>query len=481
VTVEEICFMPAVELRERIANRELSAREVMSAFLAQIERVNPTINAIVSKLDDEQALDLADGADAKLVSGDDAGPLLGLPHAVKDLVDAVGFPTTKGSPLHVNDYPERDCLIVERIRGAGALIIGKTNVPEFGLGSHSFNPVFGATKNPYDQSKSAGGSSGGAGAALATGMLPLADGSDSGGSLRNPGNFNSVIGFRVSPGLVPSWPTSHPWIGIGVKGPMARTVADAALLLSVMAGPDARDQLAYPVDTSTFTRPLDRDFKGVRVAWCPDLGGLPLDSRVRSTVEKQRATFEAMGCIVEDVAPDLHDADQIFHDLRAGFLAAGNLADFERDRDQMKPEAVWNIEKGLAMGAATLGQAMAGQEALFQRVRKFMQTYEFILCAVNQVPPFPVEWRYPEEVDGVTMQNYIDWMRSAYYITVTRSPAMSVPAGFSEDGLPVGLQIVGRFRDDLGVLQMGHAFERATEVWKTRPAIAMKAPAVPVG
>lgn len=468
----EICFSNAVELRNRITNRELSAREVMSDFLGQIERVNPAINAIVSKLDDEQALALADEADAKMARGEAVGPLHGLPHAVKDLIDAVGFPTTKGSPLHVNDYPERDCLIVERIRDAGALIIGKTNVPEFGLGSHSFNPVFGATKNPYDQTKSAGGSSGGAGAALATGMLPLADGSDSGGSLRNPGNFNNVIGFRVSPGLVPSWPTSHPWVGIGVKGPMARTVEDAALLLSVMAGPDLRDQLAYPVDTSVFTRPLDRDFTGVRVAWCPDLGGLPLDARVRSTLEQQRLTFESLGCIVEDIAPDLHDADEIFHDLRAGFLAAGNAVTFERDRDRMKPEAIWNIEKGLTMSAATLGQAMAKQEALFQRVRGFMQTYEFILCAVNQAPPFPVEWRYPEEIDGKPMENYITWMKTAYYITVTRSPAISVPAGFTADGLPVGIQIVGRFRDDLGVLHMARAFEQATEVGKTRPAIS---------
>ncbi|MBX3071267.1 MAG: amidase [Thermomicrobiales bacterium] len=472
MAANEICFMDAVELRDKIAGKELSAREVMSAFLGQIEKVNPAINAIVSKLDDDAALKLADDADDVLARKGPVGPLHGLPHAVKDLADAAGFPTTKGSPLHKDDYPAQDCAIVERIRGAGSLIIGKTNVPEFGLGSHSFNPIFGATKNPYDQTKSAGGSSGGAGAALATGMLPLADGSDSGGSLRNPGNFNNVVGFRVSPGLVPAWPGSHPWIGIGVKGPMARTVRDTALLLSVMAGADGRDQLAYPSDASSFTQPLDRDFKGVRVAWSPDLGELPLDPRVRSTLAKQRATFEALGCIVEDVAPPLWDADEIFHDLRAGMLAAGNAENFARDRDQMKPEAVWNIEKGLAMSAAQLGQAMARQEALFQRMREFMETYEFVLCAVNQVPPFPAEWRYPEEVDGVPMENYIAWMKTAYYITVTRCPSISVPAGFTDDGLPVGLQIAGRFRDDLSVLQMAHAFEQATGFGKVRPAIA---------
>lgn len=469
---DEICFTPAVELQRLLASRKLSSREVMTAFLAQIGKVNPAINAIVSGLDEEEALKLADAADARMAKQGPDGPLHGLPHAVKDLADAVGFPTTKGSPLHKNDYPARDCLIVERLRKAGSLIIGKTNVPEFGLGSHSFNPVFGATKNPYDQTKSAGGSSGGAGAALATGMLPLADGSDSGGSLRNPGNFNNVVGFRVSPGLVPAWPGSHPWIGIGVKGPMARTVQDTALLLSVMAGSDRRDQLAYPSDPASFARPLDRDFKGVRVAWSPDLGDLPLDPRVRATLAKQRTTFEAMGCVVEDVAPPLWDADGIFHDLRAGMLAAGNAENFARDREMMKPEAVWNIEKGMGMSASDLGQAMARQEALFQRMREFMETYEFVLCAVNQVPPFPVEWRYPEEVDGVPMENYIAWMKTAYYITVTRCPAISVPAGFTDDGLPVGLQVVGRFRDDFGVLQMAHAFEQATGFWKRRPTVA---------
>ena len=361
--------------------------------------------------------------------------------------------------------------MVERIRGAGALIIGKTNVPEFGLGSHSFNPVFGVTRNPYDLTRTAGGSSGGAGAALATGMLPLADGSDMGGSLRNPGNYNNVVGFRVSPGLVPSWPNSLPWLGLGVKGPMARTVADTAFLLSVMAGDDARDQLAYPVDTAVFTGPLERDFRGVKVAWCPDLGGLPLDPRVRSTLDKQRQTFEALGCSVVDIAPDLADAEEVFQVLRAGSLAGANAENFERDRSQMKPEAIWNIEQGMKLSAADIGVAMAKQEALFQRLRVFMEEYEFVLCAVNQVPPFPVEWRYPMEVDGVAMENYITWMQTAYFITVSRSPAISVPAGFSEDGLPIGLQIVGRFRDDLGVLQLAHAFEGATGFWKQRPDI----------
>ena len=469
----DIIFSSARTLSARIHRKDVSAQEVMEAHLAQIEKTNPQVNAIVSMLDPDEAIEQARAKDRELATGSDAGPLFGFPHAVKDLVDAAGFPTTNGSPLFANHIAERDALIVERIRHAGGIIIGKTNVPEFGLGSHTYNKVFGACHNPYDLSKSAGGSSGGAAAALASGMLPLADGSDTGGSLRNPGNFNNVVGFRVSPGLVPAWPNSKPWLGLGVKGPMARTVDDCALFLSVIAGPDPRDQLAYPSDPASFLQPLDRDFSGTKVAWCPDLGGLPLDPRVRATLEHQRATFEALGCIVEEVAPDLSGAEECFQILRAA-----NMADDDRNllgypAGQVKPEAIWNIEYGQQLSAADFDRGMAMQQQIFERLRLFMTDYEFVLCAVNQVPPFPIEWDWPHEVDGVPMETYISWMQTAYFITVTRSPAISVPAGFTEDGLPVGIQIVGRFRDDLGVLQLAKAFESATEFWKVHPEIAL--------
>jgi amidase len=444
----------------------------MAAHLAQIEKVNPEVNAIVNMLAPEQALALAEEKDRALASGAEVGILHGLPHGVKDLHDAAGFPTSNGSPLFANSMAQRDALIVERVRGAGAIVIGKTNVPEFGLGSHTYNRVFGACHNPYDLGKSAGGSSGGAAAALASRMLPIADGSDTGGSLRNPGNFNNVVGFRVSPGLVPTWPNSKPWLGLGVKGPMARTVDDCAFLLSVMAGPDARDQLAYPVDPGQFLAPLERDFTGVKVAWCPDLGGLPLDPRVRATLEAQRATFEALGCIVEDVAPDLTDAEECFQILRAANMAEDERGLLDQPEGMVKPEAIWNIEYGKRLSAADFDRGMSMQQQIFERLRVFMQEYEFVLCAVNQVPPFPIEWDWPHEVDGVPMETYISWMQSAYFITVTRAPAISVPAGFTEDGLPVGIQIVGRFRDDLGVLQLSKAFESATEFWKVVPAVA---------
>lgn len=472
MTETDICFGTARDLAGAIRRRDLSAREVMTAHLAQIARINARVNAIVSGLADDEAFRLADAADRALAAGDEVGPLHGLPIAFKDLEDAVGFPTTRGSPIYRNDYPERDSLIVERLRRAGALGIGKTNVPEFGLGSHTFNSVFGPTRNPYDLTKSAGGSSGGAAAALATGMLPIADGSDMGGSLRNPGNFNNVVGFRPSPGLVPSWPTSAPWLGLSVKGPLARTVGDVALILTAIAGVDPRDQLAFPVSPDTFAQPLDRDCAGLRVAWCPDLGGLPLDPRVRDALEAQRHVFTDLGCIVEEATPDLAGADEIFLTLRAALNATGHEEDLRLHRDQMKPEAIWNAEEGFKLTALDVGRAMERQEALFQRVRAFMERYECFLCAVNQVPPFAVDLRYPTEIDGVPMENYIAWMKTAYWVTVTRSPAISVPAGFTPDGLPVGIQIVGRFRDDLGVLQLAHAFETATQFWRQRPEIA---------
>ncbi len=468
----EIVNSTAIELSERLHKKELSAREVMEAHLAQIERVNPQVNAIVNMLDPQQAIALAVEKDREFAAGATPGPLFGLPHGVKDLCDAAGFPTTNGSPLFTDHMAERDALIVERIRGAGAIVIGKTNVPEFGLGSHTYNRVFGPCHNPYNLGMSAGGSSGGAAAALASRMLTIADGSDTGGSLRNPGNFNNVVGFRVSPGLVPTWPNSKPWLGLGVKGPMARTVDDCAFLLSVMAGPDPRDQLAYPVDPGIFRKPLERDFTGVKVAWCPDLGGLPLDPRVRATLDAQRATFEALGCIVEDAVPNLSGAEECFQILRAANMAEDERNLLGQPAGMVKPEAIWNIEYGKRLSAADFDRGMSMQQQIFERLRIFMQEYEFVLCAVNQVPPFPIEWDWPHEVDGVTMETYISWMQTAYFITITRSPAISVPAGFTDDGLPVGIQIVGRFRDDLGVLQLSKAFESATEFWKVRPEIA---------
>jgi amidase len=294
-----------------------------------------------------------------------------------------------------------------------------------------------------------------------------------GGSLRNPGNFNNVVGYRPSPGVVPSWPSSVPGFGLSVKGPLARTVADAALILSTISGFDRRDPFSLPVDPSQFAGPLDRDLKGIRIAWSPDLGSLPLDPRVRTALEAQRQTFVDLGCVVEEVNPQLEQANDIFLTLRAFLSATGHEDNLRNHRELMKPEAVWNAEEGFKLGALDVGKAFARQTELYHRFGQFMDDYEFLVCAVNQVPPFDVDWRYPTEIEGVPMENYIAWMKSAYWITVTKSPAISVPAGFTPEGLPVGIQIVGRFRDDLGVLRIAHAFEAATGFGKTRPAIAV--------
>jgi amidase len=340
------------------------------------------------------------------------------------------------------------------------------------MGSHTYNRVYGTTVNPYDTTKSAGGSSGGAGTALATGMLPVADGSDLGGSLRSPANFNNIVALRPTVGLVPTMPTAFPLLGFSVNGPMARTVDDVAFLLSVMAGADPRDPGCMPSDPAGFAEPLERSFGGTRVAWCPDLGGLPLDPAVRAVLDRQRQTFIDLGCEIENASPDLTDADDVFLTIRA-FRTAATLGPLLREhRDQLKPEAIWEIERGLSLSGADVARAMIRHGALLERMRRFEERYAFLLCAVNQVPPFDAHATWPATIDGVPMDTYIAWMKSAYWISVTFRPAASVPAGFTTDGLPVGLQIVGRYRDDRGVLQLAHAFEQATGFGRRRPPLA---------
>jgi amidase len=469
---QEICFMSARTLSEAIRRREVSAREVMATFLCQIAQLNPKINAIVAKLDDAACLTLAEEADRQAARGARLGPLHGLPFAFKDLDPVIGFPMTRGSPIFRNYMPEADSVLAERLKRAGVLPIGKTNVSEFGMGSHTYNDVYGTTLNPYDLSKSAGGSSGGAGAALAAGLLPLATGSDLGGSLRNPANFNNVVALRPTVGLVPAAPTAMPFLGFTVKGPMGRSVADVAFLLSAIAGADARDPMTYPCDPQLFTQRLERDCGSTRIAWCPDLGGLPLDRRVRAVLQAQRETFVNLGCAVEDVCPDLSGAEEVFLTLRAWHYwhTLGPL--LASHRAQMKPEAVWQIEAGRELSGSDVAAAMSRHGDLMESFRRFQESYDFVACAVNQIPPFDAAIAWPTEIDGVPLDNYLSWMKSAYWITPTFCPAISVPVGFTPEGLPVGIQIVGRYRDDWGVLQIAHAFEQATGFGRRRPPIA---------
>jgi amidase len=466
--MSDLCFLSAVELADRIRRRQVSVTEVVRAHLAQIERVNPKVNAIVT-LTAERALQDAAAKDAALARGETPGPLFGLPVAHKDLVPTKGIRTTYGSPIYRDHVPDEDALIIERLRAAGAVTLGKTNTPEFGAGSQTFNEVFGRTLNPYDPTKTCGGSSGGAAVALACGMVPIADGSDTGGSLRNPAAFCNVVGLRSAPGRVPVWPRDAAWSSLSVQGPMARSVADVALLLSAMAGPDPRSPIAIAEPGVRFRRPLDRDFKGVRVAWSRDFGGLPIDRRVTAALEGGRKALETLGCVVEDGQPDMSDAREVFQVLRALAFVTRYGPLLAKHRHQIKDTVIWNIEEGLKLTAREIADADVKRTALYHRVRRFMERHEFIALPVTQVPPFDVTQPYVTEIEGVKLPTYIDWMRTCSDVTVTGLPAISVPGGFTPEGLPVGLQIVGRHQDEWGVLQLAHAFEQATRVGNRRP------------
>ena len=465
---DEICFERATELARRIRRKELSAKEVIEAHLRQIEKVNPSVNAIVT-LVPELALKRAHEADEALARGKDVGPLHGLPVAHKDLFLTKGIRTTSGSTIFREFVPTEDALIVERLKKAGAIAMGKTNTPEFGAGSQTYNEVFGATLNPYDLTKTCGGSSGGAAVALACGMVPIADGSDFGGSLRNPANFCNIVGFRPSPGRVPVWPNPTGWFPIAVEGPMARTVEDVALMLTAIAGPDPRSPIANTEPGSLFARPLERSFKGTRIAWSRDLGCLPVDPRVIDVIERQLHVFSSLGCTVEEKQPDFTDADEIFKVWRAWRSEATLSRLYETHRDQIKETVLYDIEMGMKLTGPQIARAELKRTELYHRVRTFMETHEYLLLPVSQVVPFSVKEPYVTHINGIEMDTYIDWMKSCYVISVTGLPAISVPCGFTPEGLPVGVQIVGRHQDDFGVLQLAHAFEQETGFWKTRP------------
>ncbi|MGH8669355.1 MAG: amidase [Burkholderiales bacterium] len=466
----ELCFSSARRLARLIHARKLSVTEVMRAFIAQTERVNPKVNAIVTFLP-EQALKAAKALDRTKAKP----PLAGLPIAHKDLVPTKGVRTTFGSLVYEHYKPEENHLIVDRLAAAGAILIGKTNTPEFGSGSQTFNRVFGATRNPYDLSKTCGGSSGGAAVAVACGMLPFADGSDLAASLRNPGNYCNVIGFRPTPGRVPNWPAANAWDTLSVMGPVARTAEDCAFLMSAMAGPDPRAPVSLSEPGSIFARPLKKDFKNTRVALSRDLGGLPMDPRVTAVLEAQKKVFKDLGCVVEQAEPDFSGATEAFETLRAVSYLARFGGMLEKHRDKLKDDVIWNIEQGMKLTPQQIARAATLRSELFHRMRSFLDKHEFLLCPVNQLPPYPVEVDWPREIAGAKMHNYLDWMKSCYYITITSHPAISVPAGFTPEGLPVGLQIVGRHRDDFGVLQLAHAFEARTQAWTRRPEYATQA------
>jgi amidase len=471
VVTEDLCFTPATQLAAMLRAKKVSARELMQAHLGQIERVNPAVNAIVTLVADRAMADAA-AADQELARGKPRGPLHGLPIAHKDLVATKGIRTTQGSPFYRDFVPDTDAAIITLIRNAGALTVGKTNTPEFGAGSHTFNTVFGATKNPYDVTRSCGGSSGGAAVALACGMVPIADGSDTGGSLRNPAAFCNVVGFRPSPGRVSAGRSS--WSPLSTSGPMARSVADVALFLSVLAAPDAGSPLVLDDDPRRFARRLDRSLKGSRVAWYTGLGGIPFEPEIRRVVDGTRRVFTSLGCAVEDAEPDFTGVDEAFPTLRHLSYHSSYAAMAKERPDWIKDTIKWEIAEAERQTSADVARALALQSRLYAQVQTFFTRYDYFVLPVTQVEPFDVTISYPTSVAGVPMPTYIDWMRSCWYVTLMANPAISVPAGFTSSGLPVGLQIVGRHRDDWSVLQIAHAFEQATNHGLRRPPVVTR-------
>jgi amidase len=449
--MSELCDRTAGELLTALRTHEVSAREVLDAHLARIDAWNPVVNAIVTRTT-EAAIERAAALDDAVARGREPGPLHGLPVAHKDLVDTAGVRTTYGSPIYAEHVPDADEPSVVRVRDAGAVLVGKTNTPEFGAGSHTFNPVFGITRNPYDPARSAGGSSGGAAAALATGMVPIADGSDLGGSLRNPASFCNVVGFRPSLG-------DDDLLELSTDGPMARTVPDAALLWSVMSGDPDRAAIGEPR-------------RRTRLAWAPNFARtLPVEPVVASTVASSAPSFEAIGCDLIEDYPDLAGAHDAFFTLRARSYAdeLGEL--LAEHRERIKPTVVWNIEQGLALAAGEVERAVGQMQRIREAADAFFGRVDYLAQPVAQVAPFEAALEYPREVGGVAMTTYLDWMASCWQITVLGCPAISVPCGFTDAGLPVGVQIVGRRGDDAGVLALAHAFELATDVGARRPTL----------
>jgi amidase len=439
--------------------KEVSARELLDLHLIRIAERNLELNAIVS-LDEERAREGAAAADQAQAEGAELGPLHGLPFAFKDTHDVAGWRTTYGSPLFVDHVPDADDLLVERVRNAGVVVIGKTNVPEFAAGSHTFNMVFGTTLNPVDPTRSAGGSSGGAACALAAGMVPLADGSDMGGSLRNPASFCGVVGLRPSLGRVPSWPTDNLWETTATGGPLARNVGDLALLLSVMAGPDPRVPTALGDPGIVFAPPVTGTLTGLRVAVSTDLGGaFEVDHEVAGVVESAGPVFSGAGAAVTSAHPTLTEADDTFRTLRAWLFQAGFGALLAEHPDSFKQSLADNIRAGQGLTGADIARAYAGRTALSERMREFFADHDLLVLPTSQVPPFPADQEFPTEINGKPMAGYLDWMRASYLITVTGCPAISVPFGRTSTGLPVGIQLVAPHGADRFLLEVAAALE----------------------
>ena len=458
---DDLVEMSACALRDELAAGEVSARQVANAHIAQIDALDDVVNAVVTRTRDVAWADAARLDDTFARTHRVSGPLHGLPVVHKDLAETAGVRTTFGSTLFADYVPAADDLVVARMRAAGTVMLGKSNTPEFGAGSHTFNALFGVTRNPWDLERSAGGSSGGAAVALACRMAALADGSDLGGSLRNPTAFCGVVGLRPSIGRVPSIGPMATRARLGVAGPIARTVDDVALLLSAIAGPERRAPFARGEPGSDFEPPLLPISRALRVAFSADLGDLPVDRDVRSVIAAFLPTLTDLGWSVEAASPNFDGADRCFETIRAWYTAMRHHGWGDGRRAQLKSTIRAELGRGEALSAVALGEAFVAETRLTMAGEAFFDDYDLLVCPATQVPPFPVADEYVTEIDGVAMTSYIEWMRICSRLTVLGVPALSLPVGFTNDGLPVGIQIVGRAGSDLDVLRAGAMIEAA--------------------
>ncbi len=462
---QDLVSLDAVDQLALLRSGSVSAVELLDAHLDRIDAINPGLNAIVA-LDPDVARPRAEAVDATRAQGRDPGPLAGLVIAHKDLTDTADFPTTYGSATFADHRPSADSLLVERTKQAGAVAVGKTNVPEFGRGSHTFNSVYGTTRNPYDPSRTAGGSSGGAGVALRTGMVSIADGSDMGGSLRNPAGWNNVVGFRASPGVVPSLQPGPPWPRLGTEGAMGRSVDDLALLLSVISAPDSRDPLSRGLGWPDLLTPVEGP---LRVAWSPTLGGLPVEDDVAAVLHHMPEACAGLGWEVVEAEPDFSGADETFATLRGWLMAHGQARALGDRLGELKQTIKTEAADGARVSAEQAYDALAHLGVLWRRAADFFAQFDLLMGPVSQVSPFPIEVEYPTEVAGQPMSSYIQWMMSCCRITVMGSPALSLPAGFTDAGLPCGVQLIGGPNADIAVLRAAKALEAATAHGRVLP------------
>ena len=480
---EELRWLSTRELAAKIAAKEISAREALSDHLDRIDAVNPAINAVVTR-DDEASLARANAADEAVAKGEPIGALHGVPMTHKDTHDTAGMRTTWGSPIMADRVPDTDALIISRLKAAGINTTGKTNVPEFAAGSHTFNPIFGTTLNPYDTSKSASGSSGGVGAVLASGIQASGDGSDMGGSLRSPASFNNVVGFRPSNGRIPHTQPADPFAWLAQSGFMARTVSDAALMMRAASGPEPGGPGSIDEPGSVFDLPefalgaaVEPDLHGVKIGFSPDLNGLiPVEGEVAQIVAGTADVLSSLGAGVVETIPNLGDADEVFNVRRALDFVRSWGPLLEEHPDQIKDSVVWNIEMGLKLTGAEVVSADRARARLHGEVERFFGEHDLLVLTTCQVLPFDASIEYPTEINGVGLENYLDWMRALCLISATGCPAISVPAGFSKSGLPVGVQLVAKPGADVPLLRMAHAFEAATQVHLQHPQLSTSMP-----